>query len=261
MLHCMKSLSALLACLIAVSFPGRLQADDKTHEDAEHAASRSYKVIIHKDGKEQERKFDLNKAEHAKELSELLSQGEVEHLQQDKPVSILALRWDLGLWTLVVFLLLLFILSKLAWKPMLAGLQKREANIRGAVEDAERARDEAKRLRDQLQQEMDHANEKVRDILDEARRDAQHTTDEMIAKARAEIQTERDRLRRELETGRDQALQQISEYAAKLATLVSAKVIRRQLSQEDHRRLVDEAVAELRHAGKERQREMAGVQP
>src|SRR5262249_36194547 len=79
---------------------------------------------------------------------------------------------DLALWTVVVFLLLLFVLKKYAWKPMLEGLQKREENIRAALEEAQRARDEAQKVREQLQAEMNQAAQKVRDMMDAARRDA-----------------------------------------------------------------------------------------
>src|SRR5438876_4827780 len=156
----------------------------------------------------------------------------------------------LGIWSIVVFVILLLVLKKYAWGPILEGLQKREHNIESAVRDAQQARDEAQRLRDQLQREVDKAHEKVRDVLDEGRRHAQQTTDEMIAKARTEIQAERDRLRREIEMARDQALQELWKRTADLATMISAKAIRRQLSAEDHRRLVDEALAELQGAGK-----------
>jgi F-type H+-transporting ATPase subunit b len=156
----------------------------------------------------------------------------------------------LGIWTIVVFVILLAVLKKYAWGPILEGLQKREHNIASAVEEAQKARDESQRLRDQLQREVDHAQEKVRDILDEGRKHAQQTTDEMVAKARTEIQTERDRLRREIEMARDQALQELWKRTADLATMVSAKAIRRQLTPEDHRRLVDEALTELQSAGK-----------
>jgi F-type H+-transporting ATPase subunit b len=157
-------------------------------------------------------------------------------------------RIDLGIWTLVVFLLLLFVLSKWAWGPMLEGLKRREENIRSAQEEAQRAREEAQRMREQFQAEINQANEKVRGMMDEARRDAQRASDEMLAKAKAEIQTERDRLHREIDLARDQALQQIWTQAAQLATQVSSKAIRRQLTPEDHRRLVDEALAELGQA-------------
>lgn len=166
---------------------------------------------------------------------------------------------DLTIWTLVVFLVLLFVLWKFAWGPMLAGLQKREETIHSAVEEARKAREEAQQLRGQLQAEMDRAAEKVRGMIDDARRDAQRVSEELTAKARTEIQTERERLHREIELARDQALQELWTHTARLATLVSSKAIRRQLNEDDHRRLVDEAIADLGAAGNERQREVAGV--
>ena len=179
------------------------------------------------------------------------------HKEKSKnPLEIVA---DLAIWTAVVFLVLLFVLRKAAWKPMLEGLQKREANIRSAVEDAEKARDETRQIREQLATELAHANEKVREILDEARRDAQFTTEEMITKAKGEIQGERDRLHRELQTARDQALQQLWNQTAELATLISAKAVRRQLTADDHRRLTDEALNELRDAGNERRNSRVNV--
>jgi F-type H+-transporting ATPase subunit b len=158
---------------------------------------------------------------------------------------------DLAIWTIVVFLVLLWVLSKYAWKPMLEGLQRREQNIRAALDEAQRAREEAERVRVKLQAEMDHASEKVRDMLDAARRDAQRATDEMIAKARKDVQTDRERLHHEIDMARDQALQQIWTQTAQLATLVSAKAIRRQLNPDDHRRLLTEAIAELQRGNGE----------
>ncbi len=207
--------------------------------------------VIGPNGLPVERDFNITKKEEdLKELTTLLQEGNVLELTKEKEPNPLEIMWDLGLWTLVVFGLLYLFLRKLVWTPMLSGLQKREDNIRSAVEDAQKARDDAQRLRDQLQREVDKAHEKVRDILDEGRRHAQQATDEMIAKARTEIQAERDRLRREIEMARDQALQELWKQTADLATMVSAKAIRRQLSAEDHRRLVDEALAELQDAGK-----------
>jgi len=163
---------------------------------------------------------------------------------------------DLAIWTIVVFLILLWVLSRYAWKPMLEGLQRREDSIRGALDEAQRAREEAKTLQARFEAEMNRAQEKVREVMDEARRDAQGLRDEMVAKAKSEIQTERDRLRHEIEMARDQALAQLWNQTAQLATLISAKAIGRQLKVEDHRELVDEAIAEIRQAGSERQREL-----
>jgi F-type H+-transporting ATPase subunit b len=156
---------------------------------------------------------------------------------------------DLSIWTILVFLLLLFVLGKFAWKPMLEGLEKREQAIHGAVEEAKQAREEAQRLRDQLRAEMQGANNKIREMLDEARKEAQGLKDDMVADARKDIQAERERLTREVGLARDEALKHIWDQGVQLASLISSKTIRRQLTPEDHRHLVDEALADLRRRG------------
>jgi F-type H+-transporting ATPase subunit b len=155
---------------------------------------------------------------------------------------------DLGLWTLVVFLLLLFILKKFAWKPMLEGLTRREENIRAAIDESKAARQEAQRLRDTIQAERAKIAEEARKAADEAREMGRRMTEDMMTRARAEIQADRERLRREIETAKDQAIKQLWDQAAILATQVSSKVIGRELSADDHRRLIDEAIAELSSA-------------
>jgi F-type H+-transporting ATPase subunit b len=136
----------------------------------------------------------------------------------------------------------------------------REATIHDALADAKKEREEAEVLRAQLQEQVNRAHEEVRAILDAGRRAAQRQHDEMMEQARQEIQAERERLHREMELARDQALRQIWSQGARLAALVSAKVIRRQLTPDDHRQLVEEALAELRGAGAAHQRMVASVQ-
>lgn len=161
---------------------------------------------------------------------------------------ILSPRFDLGVWTIVIFVLLLLVLRAFAWNPILEGLHKREQAIRDAVEEAKRARDETTRVTAEFKAKMDQAYAEIPRMMEEARRDAQNLAEEMRVKANQEIQTERNRLRREIEVARDQALQELWTQAAQLATLISAKAIGRSLSEEDHRRLIDEALAEMASA-------------
>jgi F-type H+-transporting ATPase subunit b len=173
--------------------------------------------------------------------------GAADH-KEDAGAKIFAPALDLTLWTIVVFLLLLFILSKYAWGPMIRALEKREHDIHSAAEEARLAREEAHRLREEFQREMAQAQQRARDIVDQAHRNAARAAEEDRSKAKAEIESERERLHREIDLARDQALQQIWSQTAQLATLVSAKAIRRRLTPDDHRALVDEAIAELRQA-------------
>lgn len=105
---------------------------------------------------------------------------------------------------------------------------------------------------------MAGAEDKAREVFENARRQAEQMTSEMVGKARTEIQGERDRMHREIGAAKDQALQEIWNQTARLATEVSAKAIRRQITIDDQRRLVDEALAELQQHGKEWQRQAGG---
>jgi F-type H+-transporting ATPase subunit b len=163
------------------------------------------------------------------------------------------------IWTLLVFLLLLYVLGRFAWKPMLDALRKREETIRGAVEEAKVARAETERVRADFQAQMAKAYEEIPKLMEKARRDAEALAAEMRAKASADIQADRQRLRREVETARDQALVQLRTEAAQLATLISSKVLRRAVSADDHRRFVDEALAEMRQIGEEHQHAASGI--
>jgi F-type H+-transporting ATPase subunit b len=155
-------------------------------------------------------------------------------------------RTDLGIYTLIVFGLLMLILGKFAWKPLIEGLDKREASLLKTHSDAGLARDEAKKALAEIQDRLAKASDEVRAMLDEARRDAQTVKDQLKAEAGAEIQAERERLRKEIETARDQALQDIYQQSVQLASLISTKAVGRELSPADQSRLLDESLADLK---------------
>lgn len=249
----------LVALLIAAGLYGSQGANHAKAAEKDEKHASVVTAVIHRDGKKIDQDFDLTKPHDREQLLEHLHNNHVEKLEQKHDLDLMTIKADLAIWSIAVFLLLFFVLSKFAWGPMLEGLHKREHNILSALDDAQKARAEAQTLREQLQVEMNKASEKVREMLDEARRDAQLATESMIDKARAEIQSERDRLRKEIQTATDQAIQELWKQTAQLATLVSSKVIRRQLSVEDHRHLVDEALTELGERGPEWKRQVAST--
>lgn len=235
---------ALAGVLLLAGYLWADAAKDEAKKDGAHAGAEPKKFNLRRHGKE-DMEIDPANPKHREAVLEALQKGEAEELVEKKTVSLMKLRVDLGLWTVVVFVLLYFILRKVAWGPMLEGLHKREEGILGALAEAEKARAEAKSLRAHFESEMAKVGDKVRELMDEARRDAQHMQDEMMAKGKAEIKVEQDRRLKEIELAKDQALKELWEQTAQLATLVSAKTIRRDLGVEDHRRLVDEALAEM----------------
>src|SRR5262249_11557349 len=129
---------ALVSCLVLLGAGAPARAEEKPGSEPKPPSK--VRVTTEKDGKEEERTFDLNNPDDLKTVIQLLHNNEVAELKRDKPPDIFGLRWDLGVWTLVVFLLLLYILRRAAWGPMLEAVRKREEAIRGAHAEAERLR-------------------------------------------------------------------------------------------------------------------------
>lgn len=152
---------------------------------------------------------------------------------------------DLAIFSAVIFLLLVVILRKFAWGPIASGLEAREHHIAEHIAGAERANHEAKAMLAEYQKKLEAAQLEVRGILDEARRDAEHTKQEIVASARAEAAAEMERGKREVQTAMDQALKYLAETSAEQAVYLAGKVLQQQLKPADHVRLIDEAMAKL----------------
>ncbi len=165
--------------------------------------------------------------------------GDAEHGGEVNP---LAVDRDLAVWTLVVFLILLFVLRKFAWGPISEALDRREQNIADHIAAAERQNEEAKQLLGQYEQKLADAANEVRGIIEEARRDAEHTHRDIVAKANAEAQGTRERALRDIETATAQALKELSEQSANLAVELAGKIVATKLDSNEHARLVEEAV-------------------
>jgi len=144
--------------------------------------------------------------------------------------------------TVVVFVLLVVILSKTAWKPILTGLQAREKGIRDAIEGAEKANADAKALLASYQARVDSADEEARKIVEEGRRDAEALKAKINAEAVTEAGRERDRALRDIEIARQGALKDIYDQVSVVATDVAGRILQQRLDPAGHRRLVDEAV-------------------
>lgn len=152
---------------------------------------------------------------------------------------------DTALWSFVVFGGLILVLRQFAWQPILKALDDREKSIQKAADDAAKARADAASLRSELDAKLAAAGDQVRQMIDEARRDGQNLREEMLSKAREEISAERERVYRDLETAKNQALQEISLRSIRLASLLTSKVLGKEISDADHSRLLDEAISDL----------------
>lgn len=151
-----------------------------------------------------------------------------------------------AIWTLTIFVIVLLVLGKFAWGPILAGLQRREQFIRESLSSAKSDREAAETQLREYEQRLLAAREEGSKIVEEGRRDAEVVKRRIEEEARSAGDAMIERARREIELARDTALRELYEKSADLATNVAGSILRRQLSGEDHARLVREALEELK---------------
>jgi F-type H+-transporting ATPase subunit b len=156
---------------------------------------------------------------------------------------------DLALWTFFLFILLLIVLGKFAWKPIAQALEARERAIEDNIAKAEGAAAEARTMLSEYEKKLAGAADEVRAMLEEARRDAEHTKQEIVAEARVAAKDEHDRVIRDINTAKDQALKELAEKSTNIAVALAGKIVRAQLTKDDHANLVKDAMSRLVNSG------------
>jgi F-type H+-transporting ATPase subunit b len=167
-----------------------------------------------------------------------------EHGAAHEPAANNPFAGDVGnaLWTLVIFGLVVLVLGKFAWGPLLRSLQAREEFIRESLEKARLEREAAEvRLRE-YEERLAQARQEASAIVEEGRRDAEVVKRRIEEDARREGEKMIERARREIQIATDTATKELYTLSARLATQMAAKVIGRELSSQDHQRLIAEAI-------------------
>ena len=165
---------------------------------------------------------------------------------------LLSLNGGLMFWTLIVFLLLLAVLSKYAFKPITEAVAAREAMLQRALDEAKRDRDEAARSLAEQRQAIESARAEAQRYIAEGRAAGEKMRADMLALTRQEQQETMDRARREIGAERDRAIAELRKEAVDLAIRGASKVIEKDLDEPTNRRLVENFLGSLSTSGKTR---------
>jgi F-type H+-transporting ATPase subunit b len=150
-----------------------------------------------------------------------------------------------AIWTLGIFLVVVVLLGKFAWGPILSLLQQREEFIRKSLADAKRDREEAEaRLKDYTQQ-IRNARAEAQTIIEEARRDAARLRDELRGKAQAEAEGLITNAERHIQLETARAVQQIRAEAVDISVQIASKLIQRNLSADDNAKLIADTLQQI----------------
>jgi len=155
-----------------------------------------------------------------------------------------------AVWTLLIFVIVVLILGKFAWGPVLSLLKQREEFIHKSLTDAKKDRDEAEaRLKDYAAKLQSSQAEAVA-IIERARQDAERLRDELRQRAHSEADTMVKNAEREIESQTKQAVRQIRQEAADLSVSIASKLLQRNVTKEDNEKLIADALKEIESASR-----------
>lgn len=145
----------------------------------------------------------------------------------------------------IAFLLMLWVLAKWAYPPIIRIATEREQKIARALEEAERSRQEAAAAREDITRQLEEARAQAREIIAQAHKAAVAETEELVRKGRREAETQIERARSEIAAERDKAIQEIRAQVGALVVLAATKVLGEAIDRKAHARLIDESLAEV----------------
>ena len=151
----------------------------------------------------------------------------------------------LFIWTIVTFLILLALLAKFAWRPLLQALETRQNAIRKSLDDAQQARIELERLNQESAQIIARARVDADAIITQSRADGERLREEIRQKARGEADLIVKNAERQIQLETSRALEQIRHEAVELSVMIASKIIQRNLTKEDNERLIDDALKQV----------------
>lgn len=222
----------LFAAVLSLA-AGSVRAADEAPADKPAAAAAEHAADTHTD------------AAHAADSHAAGDTHAAGHHEEHETGVPMNFKGDLALWSLVTFLLFVVVLGKFAWGPLLTALNQREAGIQQQINEAEANRVKSETLLKQYQTQLAQAQEEVKALIAEARRDAETTKNDIMATAQREADNTRQRAVNDIERARDVALGELFDFVSKNVVQATEQVLQRSLTGEDHDRLVRDALAQV----------------
>ena len=168
-----------------------------------------------------------------------LLQETVQHGAAEAPSGLLSPNGGVMVWTLVIFIVLLLVLTKYAFKPITKAVEDREKSLADAIDAAQRDREESARLLQDQRDQIESARDEAQKIIAEARAAAEQVRGKMIEQAHGETSDLLDRARREIVAERDRAVAELRLEAVDLAIAGASQVIGRNMDDQSNRQLVE----------------------
>ena len=141
---------------------------------------------------------------------------------------------------LITFIILLALITKFAWKPLMNVMQEREQHIASEIDQAEQSNQEAKRLMNEANDELKKTRQNAQQIIDDANETAKNQQADLIKAAKEEAARIKENARLEIEQERDKAIQALQTQVSSLSVQIASKVIEKELSETEQEKLIND---------------------
>lgn len=149
------------------------------------------------------------------------------------------------LWTIITFILLLAVLGRFAWKPLLQALQSREQEIADSLRKAEEAKKDAERMIAENKIAMDKANAETAKLIAESRAVAEQLKNDIVAKANDSAKKMLEQAKEEISREKDSAMAQLRNEVADLSISVAEKILDESLDSAKQKKMVDNVLKQM----------------
>jgi F-type H+-transporting ATPase subunit b len=146
---------------------------------------------------------------------------------------------------LFMFIILLALLKKYAWGPLMGIMKQREEHIANEIQAAEQSRVEANKLLEEQRSLLKEARTEAQELIENAKKQAEVQREEIITLARAEAERIKEAAKLEIEQQKEKAVAAIRDQVASLSVLIASKVIEKELTAEDQEKLINEYIQEV----------------
>ncbi len=151
----------------------------------------------------------------------------------------------LYVWTILIFLVLLFLLMKFAWKPLLAMLEKRENNIWQSLLDAENARDELVNVKENTEKLLSEARNESQAIVAAGKKNAERMKEEIVEKAQSKTDALLADAKKQIQIEKEHAIADVKAEVVNLSMEVAKKLIKKNLTKEDNLKLINDSISSI----------------
>lgn len=159
--------------------------------------------------------------------------------------SLLSVNPGLIFWTLVTFVILMLLLKKFVWGPIIAAVERREDSLKEMFDGAENAKNEAQQLLKNYEDQLAGARDDMNKIIEEGKTKAGKASDEIIGKANSEADQLIERAKAEINRERQKAVEELKAQVVKISLAAAERVIERNLAEQDHRNLIEQTISEI----------------